>query len=255
MQTLIERFDDAYNGKQKECVNLVGFLTELYNFGVVGAGLVYDLVRMFMEDLSEFSTELLLKVIQSIAPSESLLMRLGTTVTTGRSFRFEGYSDSNASANHSKGSDYVEVASLRSRFNVSVRTKFMVETIINLKNNRAKAVTATSVVSSEVTIRMKKFLGKMGEKSLRSGGEPLRVTLSDIRNVKEKGKWWLVGASWKSDDLPLRADDSAGKEEDALLSVARDQRMNTEIRRAVFIALMGSDVLLTTRQRVMVGLR
>lgn len=69
VQTLIEQFDDAYNRKQKEGVNLVGFLSELYNFGVVGAGLVYDLVRMFMEDLSEFSTELLLKVIQSITPS------------------------------------------------------------------------------------------------------------------------------------------------------------------------------------------
>jgi len=119
----------------------------------------------------------------------------------------------------------------------------MVETIINLKNNRAKAVTANSVVASEATIRMKRFLGKLGEKNLRSGGEPLRVTLSDIRNVKEKGKWWLVGASWKNDGLPLRANDSGGQD-DALLSLAREQRMNTEIRRAIFIALMGSEVFL-----------
>ena len=118
----------------------------------------------------------------------------------------------------------------------------MVETIINLKNNRAKAANATSVVTSEATIRMKRFLGKMGEKSFRSGGEPLRVTLSDIRNVKERGKWWLVGASWKNDDLPLHAN-SAKQDEDALQSLAREQRMNTEIRRAVFIALMGSEVL------------
>src|SRR5277367_1455383 len=124
----------------------------------------------------------------------------------------------------------------------------MVETIINLKNNRAKAANATSVITSEATVRMKKFLGKMGEKNLRSGGEPLRVTLSDIRNVKERGKWWLVGASWKNDDLPLQANDSAKQEEDALLSLAREQRMNTEIRRAVFIALMGSEVTPSQRR-------
>ena len=118
----------------------------------------------------------------------------------------------------------------------------MIETIINLKNNRAKAATSSSVVTSEATIRMKKFLGKMGEKGLRSGGEPLRVTLEDIRNVKEKGKWWLVGASWKNDDLPLQSNDSAKQENDTLLVLAREQRMNTEIRRAVFIALMGSEV-------------
>jgi hypothetical protein len=120
----------------------------------------------------------------------------------------------------------------------------MVETIINLKNNRAKAATATSVVTSEATIRMKKFLGKMGEKNLRSGGEPLRVSLNDIRNVKEKGKWWLIGASWKNDEISLQPEETGEKEGDELLSLARGQRMNTEIRRAVFIALMGSQVRL-----------
>jgi nucleolar MIF4G domain-containing protein 1 len=119
----------------------------------------------------------------------------------------------------------------------------MVETIINLKNNRAKATNSSSVLTSEATIRMKKFLGKLNEKGLRSGGEPLRVTLEDIRNVKEKGKWWLVGASWKNDDISFEPVKSNNREEqDVLLSLAREQRMNTEIRRAVFIALMGSEV-------------
>jgi nucleolar MIF4G domain-containing protein 1 len=134
----------------------------------------------------------------------------------------------------------------------------MTETIINLKNNRAKTATSTSVVTSEATIRMKKFLGKMGERSLRSGGEPLRVTLSDIRNVNEKGKWWLVGASWKNDELPLQAADENLQDGDALISLARAQRMNTEIRRAVFIALMGSEVvslLNSTYDRIILMLR
>jgi nucleolar MIF4G domain-containing protein 1 len=119
----------------------------------------------------------------------------------------------------------------------------MTEAIINLKNNRAKAATATSVVNSEATVRMKKFLGKLSEKGARSGGEPLRVTLNDIRNVNEKGKWWLVGASWKNDELNLQPESRGQEGEDALLSLAKEQRMNTEIRRAVFIALMGSEVI------------
>jgi nucleolar MIF4G domain-containing protein 1 len=123
----------------------------------------------------------------------------------------------------------------------------MVETIINLKNNRAKATTSSSIVTSSATIRMKKFLGKMSDK----GREPLRVTLNDIRNVKEKGKWWLVGASWKNDDLPIVANEKS--EEDSLLHLAREQRMNTEIRRAVFIALMGSEVN-SLRMKLILGL-
>jgi nucleolar MIF4G domain-containing protein 1 len=121
----------------------------------------------------------------------------------------------------------------------------MIDTIINLKNNRAKATTPASAVTSAATIRMKRFLGKMGEKGLRSVGEPLRVSLSDIRNVPEKGKWWLVGASWKNNELDLPEEKSSRVEEGGLLSLAREQRMNTDIRRAVFIALMGSEVCLT----------
>lgn len=66
VQTLVERFDDMYRSKDKNGINLVVFLSELYSFGVVGPGLMYDLITMFLEDLDEFSTEALLKIVQSI---------------------------------------------------------------------------------------------------------------------------------------------------------------------------------------------
>jgi nucleolar MIF4G domain-containing protein 1 len=69
VQTLIEQFDKVYKNQGKDCLNLVVFLSELYNFGVVGATLVYDLIRMFLENLDEFDTELLLKIVQSICSS------------------------------------------------------------------------------------------------------------------------------------------------------------------------------------------
>lgn len=222
VQTIIERFDQVYPEAGKDGINLIVFLSELYNFGVVGCGLIYDLIRMFLEKLDDYDTELLLKLIQN----------------SGQQLRQD---------DPSALKDIVILmqsrVALKDTVSLSVRTKFMIDTIINLKNNRAKAATATSVVTSEATVRMKKFLGKMGEKSLRSGSEPVRVSLSDIRNVKEKGKWWLVGASWRNDELNLAPEENiepAAEEE--LLSRAREQRMNTEIRRTVFIALMGSEV-------------
>ena len=71
VQSAVERFDDAYfstgererNGKQ--LTNLISLLGELYNFQVIGSDLIFDFVQMFIKDLSEHSTELLLKVIQS----------------------------------------------------------------------------------------------------------------------------------------------------------------------------------------------
>ena len=65
VQTLVERFESIHHKSGKENTNLVAFLSELYNFGVVGAGLIYDLIRMFLETLNEIDTELLLKIIQS----------------------------------------------------------------------------------------------------------------------------------------------------------------------------------------------
>jgi nucleolar MIF4G domain-containing protein 1 len=68
VQTLVERFDEIHLKSGKESTNLVAFLSELYNFGVVGAGLIYDLIRLFLENLTEIDTELLLKIIQSKDP-------------------------------------------------------------------------------------------------------------------------------------------------------------------------------------------
>jgi nucleolar MIF4G domain-containing protein 1 len=65
IQSLIERFDELYKVRAKEGISLLVFLSELYNFGVVGPGLVYDLIRMFLEGMGEYDTEILLKVVQS----------------------------------------------------------------------------------------------------------------------------------------------------------------------------------------------
>jgi len=62
--------EGGFEGKpgSKQAQNLVAFLSELYNFGVVGCGVVYDLVRMFVErgkqGLGELEVELLSKIVK-----------------------------------------------------------------------------------------------------------------------------------------------------------------------------------------------
>ncbi len=136
--------------------------------------------------------------------------------------------------------------------NLSVRTKFMIETINNLKNNRMKTGVAASAVTSEHTIRMKKTLGSLNTRALKSS-EPLRVGLDDIRNADKRGKWWLVGASWKEqnenrENQPLKNASAHVEEVDQdmldgsadLLQLAKEQRMNTDVRRAIFITVMSA---------------
>lgn len=128
----------------------------------------------------------------------------------------------------------------------------MIETINNLKNNRMKTGAVASAVTSEHTVRMKKILGSLNTRSIKSS-EPLRVSLNDIRHADKRGKWWLVGASWKepSNDLaetptannaPTDADTSPDLDPTStdLLHLAREQRMNTDVRRAIFVTIMSA---------------
>ncbi|KAI9822293.1 MAG: suppressor of glycerol defect [Pycnora praestabilis] len=240
IQRLVEEFDKVYgNGTAreadgKETTNLIALLAELYKFQVVGSTLIFDYIRIFLFQMSEINTELLLKVIRNSgsqlrqddpsALKEIVLMLQPAIAEVGEA-------------------------------NLSVRTKYMIETINSLKNNRMKTGAAASAVTSEHTVRMKKIIGSLNTRSIRAS-EPLRVGLQDIRETEKKGKWWLVGASWKDDDrgyeestvssLP-RSELRSGNETENLdsgtanlLQLAREQRMNTDIRRSIFITIMSA---------------
>lgn len=127
----------------------------------------------------------------------------------------------------------------------------MIETINNLKNNRMKTGVLASAVNSEHFTHMKKVLGTLNSRNLKAT-EPLRIGLKDIRNSEKRGKWWLVGASWRDESARDAAERKPVQEVEAgnfadaddladttnLLQLAREQGMNTEVRRAIFVAVM-----------------
>lgn len=133
----------------------------------------------------------------------------------------------------------------------------MIESVMNLKNNKLKIAAANSVLLVESTYRMKKVLGSLNPRQLHTS-EPLRITLEDIRNAQTKGKWWLVGASWRGNtpeqQVPLKGTERSiaqGHQDvdddnlDGLINyaqLAREQRMNTDVRRAIFVTIMSSEV-------------
>ncbi|KAF8424137.1 hypothetical protein EV426DRAFT_707889 [Tirmania nivea] len=240
-QRIVEEFDKSYeryksedlqNGG-KECSNMVSLLSELYNFQVVGCTLMFDFVRMFLRDITELNTELLLKLVRNCGPQ----LRADDPTALKDLVLMMQVSVANAG-----------------EANLSVRTKFMIETITNLKNNRLKAAIANSVVLAESTQRMKKILGSLSTRHLRAS-EPLSVSLEDIRSVKTKGKWWLVGAAWRDNmagqstliqetEIPVA---QKSQEVDVSLDsidyfqLAREQGMNTDVRRAIFATIMSSE--------------
>ena len=76
VQRVVEQFDAEYEGMQnsgeegtskanKEMSNLVALLSHMYNLHVIGCGLVFDYIRLFLKEINEVNTELLLKLIKS----------------------------------------------------------------------------------------------------------------------------------------------------------------------------------------------
>lgn len=136
--------------------------------------------------------------------------------------------------------------------NLSVRTKFMIDTITDLKNNRVRSGIGASVTSEHIT-KMRKILGSLNNSRAIRASEPINITRSDIHDSSKKGKWWLVGASWKEDPLVSARRDLSGlptKEAEAmeddseaepdLGDLARAHRMNTDVRRSIFVAIMSA---------------
>lgn len=65
VETLDADGDERGKFEGKESTNLVSLLSQLYNFHVIGGPLMFDYIRLFLQEITENNTELLLKVIRS----------------------------------------------------------------------------------------------------------------------------------------------------------------------------------------------
>jgi len=243
LERLVSEFDVHYdlekasNDGRKEASNIIALLAEMYTFQVVGSTIIFDYIRWFLTALSDLNTELLLKTIKN----------------------------SGAQLRHDDPTSLKDIVILLQKAvaevgeeTLPVRTKYMIETINNLKNNRQKTGVAASAIALEHTTRMKKTLGTLNTRA-GNASEPLGVSLTDIRSSKKEGKWWLVGASWRNDNVivPTQTRDLDDKpshrtdisalskfkeevESTDLLQLAKQQRMNTDIRRAIFVNIMSA---------------
>ncbi|RDA83328.1 hypothetical protein CP532_5218 [Ophiocordyceps camponoti-leonardi (nom. inval.)] len=161
--------------QRKEVYNLITFLTQLYVFQVVGCKIIFDYMEKLLSELSDLNIELLLRVCRMAG---KLLRR-----------------DDSQALRHVSEVVNRSVSKLGDG-KVSVRTKFMIETINDLKNSKPKAKGMDSALVSEHVLRMKKRLGELKSQPRRLDGlAPMGMGLTDVENADANGTWWLVGAS------------------------------------------------------------
>ena len=242
IEAIVERFQGHYDrallapaerADSKRTLNLISFLSGLYNFQLVGSNLLFDYIRLLLEDLSELNAELLLRITRISGPGlrqddplalKDIVALIGAAV---------------AKAGKDK---------------ISVRTSVMIDSINDLKNNKRSHEGRDG--ASDYTTQTRKVLGSLNTRKLEAT-EPLRMGLKDIQESEKKGKWWLVGASWAGRASETKAEQNAGAgqsdsedddtfavgDENApnLVELAREQMMNTDVRRSIFVAIMSAN--------------
>lgn len=247
IQHTVERFKGYYaeasqsdaQNQPKHTSNLITFMSQMYNFQLLGCNLIFDYIRFLLNDLSELNAELLLRIVrmagQSLRRDDPLSLKDIVSLI---------------------GPAVKKIGETK----LSVRTKFMIESIQDLKNNKVKTGAKASAVVQDHTTRVRKLLGSL---KTRKATEPLRIGLKDIEDSDKRGKWWVVGASWAGrDDASEKQSKGggAGSDDNAagsvvlkqdswdklipdishLAAIAREQGMNTDVRREIFIAIMGA---------------
>lgn len=223
IQTLVEKFEIAYKDESdsKKATNIISLLSSVYLFQLISSKLIYDIVKNFVKDLNEKNADLLLRLIRS----------------SGNQMRTD---DPNALKDI-----VLEInASLANipLSEINTRTQFLIETISSLKNNKLKI---SNEANHQLSIRLKKFLGGINNNKF---NDPIQVSLADIRDVETRGKWWLVGSAWKghgaeqqgSDVNEIAMNDILDQADPNWMELARSQRMNTDIRRAIFVSIMSA---------------
>lgn len=78
------------------------------------------------------------------------------------------------------------------------------------------------------------------------------MTLHDLYEAEEKGRWWIVGSAVSSSLIELKKLEnnprsktgpaSLAEFDDGLLELAKKHRMNTDLRRTIFCVIMSAEV-------------
>ena len=115
----------------------------------------------------------------------------------------------------------------------------MVETILDLKNNKKKASKNTQSLQ---IINVTKCIKACGSRL-----EPLNVSLQDLQDKDKKGVWWLVGGAFKGSEKTEASLPTTTNTTSSIIRLAKINHMNTATRKEIFGIIMTSSDYLQAR--------
>ncbi|XP_068160210.1 nucleolar MIF4G domain-containing protein 1 isoform X2 [Antennarius striatus] len=230
LETVVRKFHDVYKNpsESKECDNLVAIIGHLYNFHVVHSLLIFDILKLLLEGFTEKDVELVLFVLRNVgfALRKDDPLALKDIISEGQH----------------KAND------VGMKFHDQTRVRFMLETMLALKNNDMRKIPG---YDPEPVERLRKLQKTLIHRSSGNSDVKLRVSLDNLLAAEQVGRWWIVGSSWSGAPMIREQQGGPASEQSAaeeqfqfsakVLELARKQRMNTEVRRNIFCVIMTSE--------------
>lgn len=241
LQILVERFNesfrriDKFQVENKEIDNLILIICHLYTFKIFQHNLIYEMLEKLAESLTEKRVESMLLVLRSIG----FLLRKDDPLKLK-----EFIIDLQKKANN-----------LDEDMKSSSRVLYMVDILLAIKNNN---MTKIPQYDSTLVEHFKKLLKQF----IRAGKyvTTLNITMVDLLNADERGKWWLVGSAWAGvekgeKDKKIEGDKTSDEQREKILKLARKQRMNTDDKRAIFYILMTAEDYLDAFEKIIASVK
>lgn len=225
LQMLVEKFDRLYKNidnlvvENKEIDNIVFLICHFFTFKLFKHTLIYELLEKLITKLSEKRIECVLLVLKSIG----FILRKEDPIMLK-----EFILKSQKLLNTQEGEKNTRVA-------------YMMDILLAIKNNNM-----TKIPQYDATLV--DHFRKLLKQFVRPGNyvTTLVITMDDLLNTEERGKWWLVGSAWAgndSSDKKISNESTIIHDEhrEKIFALAKKQRMNTDAKRNVFYFLMTAE--------------
>ncbi|XP_046462313.1 nucleolar MIF4G domain-containing protein 1-like [Daphnia pulex] len=233
LELVVRKFDASYKteSQTKELDNMILILCHMYNFGLVAAPLLKDILHMLAEKFEEKDIELILIVLRTVG----FALRKDDPVSL-------------------KEIIFVLQTKAGQATEQPARIRFMLEILLAIRNNNMTKIPNYDPSHTEHLRKLLRSLTKKGDALSK-----LNITYSELLAANNRGRWWIVGSAWvgqgptattsQAKQVSSNSDEPEYSVE--LLEMARKQRMNTEVRRNIFCILMTAEDFVEAFERLM----
>ncbi|XP_029663405.1 nucleolar MIF4G domain-containing protein 1 homolog [Formica exsecta] len=226
IRKLHQMLEESHCVENKELDNMILMISHLYNFKVYGHQLLYQILEKLVEKFTEKEIELILLILRTVG----FQLRKDDPIALKELILNLQQKANNATLENS-------------------RVKFMLDVLLALKNNNMSKIPQYDPSRIE---HLKKILKNFIHKG--NSVTQFNVTLEDLLEVDERGKWWIIGSAWSGlkdiTKFEKSSEDKKRKYGEKILELAQKQRMNTDIRRDIFCVLMTAEDYLDAFEKI-----